>query len=59
MKSADFMQWVTVISELDHHQRKRLSEALHQQSEELNVLELIEENFDTKTTCPHCSGAEL
>ncbi len=59
MKSADFMQWVTVISELDHHQRKLLSEALHQQSEESNVLELIEANFDTTTTCPHCSGAEL
>ena len=59
MKSAEFMQWVTAIPELDHHQRKLLSEALHQQCEAVTVLELIETSFDTHHACPHCAGVQL
>ena len=59
MKSAEFMQWVTAIRELDHHQRKLLGAALNQQSDELCVLELIEASFDAKSACPHCGGVEL
>lgn len=42
MKSAEFMLLITAIDELDHHQRKLLSAALNQLSDELKVLELIE-----------------
>ncbi len=59
MKSAEFLQWVTAIHKLDHHQRLLLSEALHRQSDEFNVLELIEASFDTKNACPHCGCSEL
>jgi hypothetical protein len=59
MKSAEFMQWVAAIPELDHHQLKLLSEALHQQSDEAAVLELIEANFNVKNTCPHCNSVQL
>ena len=59
MKSAEFMQWVAAIHELDHHQRKLLGAALNQQSDELCVLELIEASFDAKNACPHCGGIEL
>ncbi len=59
MKNAEFIQWVTAIHQLDHNQRRQLSVALHEQSDELNVLELIESGFDTKKACPHCGGIEL
>jgi transposase-like protein len=59
MKSAEFMQWVTAIPELDHHQRTLLSTALNQLSDESTVLELIEASFDAKNACPHCGGVEL
>jgi transposase-like protein len=59
MKSAEFMQWVTAIPELDHHQRKLLCEALHQQAGEATVLELIEASFETHNACPHCAGVQL
>ncbi len=59
MKSAEFIQWVTAIHKLDHNQRRLLSVALHEQSDELNVFELIEASFDTKKACPHCGGVEL
>ncbi len=45
MKRAGFMQWVTVIRELDHHQRKLLIKALHQQTEELNGHLLVIDNM--------------
>jgi transposase-like protein len=59
MRSAEFMQLVTTIRELDHHQRKRLSAVLNQPSDESKVLELIEACFDAKSACPHCASVEL
>lgn len=59
MKSGEFMQLITAIHELDHHQRKLLSAALNQLSDEPKVLELIEACFDAKNACPHCASVEL
>jgi transposase-like protein len=59
MRSAEFMQLLAVIRELNHHQRKQLVSFLDQQSDDSKVLELIESCFDTKRACPHCAGAEL
>jgi transposase-like protein len=58
MKSADFKELLTAIQELDHHQRKRLSAALNQPSDEIKVLELIEARFDAHRACPFCAEAD-
>jgi transposase-like protein len=59
MKNAEFMQLITALRGLDHHQRKRLGAALKQSSDEANVLDLIEGCFEGKSACPHCASAEL
>ena len=59
MRNAEFMKLLTVMRELDHHQRKVLSTALNRQSNGLKVIELIESSFDTKSSCPHCTNVEL
>ena len=41
MENAEFMQLIATLRGLDHHQRKRLSAALKQSSDEAKVLELI------------------
>jgi len=57
MKSAEFKELLTAIRELDHHQRKQLSAALTQLSDEIKVLEFIEARFDTHKVCPFCASA--
>jgi transposase-like protein len=59
MRSAEFMQLLAAIRELNHHQRKQLISFLGQQSDEPKVLELIESCFDAKSACPHCASVEL
>lgn len=59
MTNDEFIELITAIRELDHHQRKQLSAVLSQQSDEAKVIELIEACFDTKSACPHCASAEL
>jgi len=59
MKSVEFMQLITAIHELDHHQRKLLSAALNELSDESKALELIEACFDARSACPHCASVEL
>ncbi len=52
------MQRLEAIPELDH-QRKRLSDASHQQTNETSVLDLTESSFDSKHACPHCTNIQL
>ena len=59
MKSAEFMLLITAIDKVDHHQRKLLSAALNQLSDEPKVLELIETCFEARDACPHCTSVEL
>ena len=59
MKSAEFNLWITAIDELVDHQRKLLSAALNQLSDEPKVLEMIEASFDARNACPHCASVEL
>jgi len=59
MTSDEFMELITAIRELDHHQRKQMGAALSQQSDEAKVIELIEAFFDTKSACPHCVSTDL
>lgn len=56
MKSTEFKQITLAVSELDHHQRKRLLETLAHQTDEVQVTEVIESSFDDKKACPHCHG---
>lgn len=58
MTSDEFMELITAIRELDHHQRKQLRAVLSQQSDGAKVIELIEACFDTKSACPHCASAD-
>ena len=55
MKTPEFLELVSVINQLDHHQRTILTSALTQLSDEPRVSELIERAFDAKNSCPYCS----
>jgi len=55
MKTPEFLELVSVINQLDHHQRTLLTSALTQLSDEPKVSELIETHFDNKGACPHCA----
>ena len=55
MKTPEFLDLVSVITQLDHHQRALLTSALTQLSDEPKVSELIETSFDSKGVCPHCA----
>ena len=55
MKTPEFLELVSVINQLDHHQRALLTSALTQLSDEPKVSELIETHFDNKGACPHCA----
>lgn len=59
MKSTEFKQITLAVSELDHHQRKRLLETLAHQTDEVQVTEIIESSFDDKKACPHCHSVLL
>ena len=48
MKAPEFLELVSVINQLDHHQRTILTTTLTQLSEEPKVSELIETAFETK-----------
>ncbi|ESS71231.1 hypothetical protein MGMO_115c00160 [Methyloglobulus morosus KoM1] len=49
MNNGEFMQLVTALRELDHHQRKRLSASLNQASDEAKVFDVIEACFECKS----------
>ena len=55
MKTPEFLELVSVINQLDHHQRTILESALTELSDEPKVSELIETAFDAKNACPYCS----
>ena len=58
MKTPEFLELVSTVNHLDHHQRSLLAATLTQLSDEPKVSELIETAFDTKGICPHCSNTE-
>ena len=58
MKAPEFLEMVSAVNQLDHHQRTLLATTLTQLSDEPKVSELIETAFDTKGICPYCSHAE-
>ena len=55
MKAPEFLELISAINQLDHHQRTVLTTTLSQLSDEPKVSELIETAFDTKGICPYCS----
>ncbi|NOR68862.1 MAG: hypothetical protein GQ532_04075 [Methylomarinum sp.] len=55
MKTLEFLELVSVINQLDHHQRTILVSTLTQLSDEPKVSELIENAFDAKNACPYCA----
>lgn len=59
MNNAEFMQLITALRDLDHHQRKRLSASLNQVDGEAKVFGLIEACFEANSACPHCASADL
>ena len=58
MKAPEFLELVSVINQLDHHQRTVLATALTQLSDEPKISELIETAFDAKGICPYCTQTE-
>ena len=58
MKAPEFLEFISEINQLDHHQRTVLTKALDQLEDEPKVYDLIETIFDSKGTCPHCSHTE-
>jgi len=59
MKTPEFLELISEIKQLDHHQRSILVEELNHLSDEPKVNELIETAFDSKGSCPHCSHTEV
>lgn len=59
MKSTEFKRLVTAVSELDHHQRKKLMERLSKGSDDSQVVEVIESCFDGRRFCPDCRSVRL
>ncbi|OQK18421.1 hypothetical protein AU255_11565 [Methyloprofundus sedimenti] len=58
MKAPEFLEFISEINQLDHHQRTVLTKALDQLEDEPKVFDLIETIFDSKGKCPHCSHTE-
>ncbi len=58
MKSSEFLELISAINQLNHHQRTVLAMALTQLSDEPKITELIETAFDAKGICPYCSHTE-
>ena len=48
MKAPEFLELVSAVNQLDHHQRTLLAATLTQLSDEPKVNELIETAFDSK-----------
>jgi len=59
MNNGEFMQLISALRELDHHQRKRLSASLNQASDEAKVFDVIEACFEANSACPHCACTDL
>ncbi len=59
MKALKFLELISEVTQLDHHQRSVLIMALEQLSNEPKVNELIETAFDSKGICPHCSHTKI
>jgi transposase-like protein len=59
MNNAEFMQLISTLGDLDHHQRKRLSATLNQVGDEAKAVDLIEARFEANSVCPHCASADL
>ena len=58
MKAPKFLDLISELNQLDHHQRSLLIMTLTQLSDETKVNELIETAFDAKGNCPFCSHTE-
>lgn len=58
MKAPEFLELVSAINQLDHHQRTILATTLTELSDEPMVSELIETAFETKGSCPYCIHKE-
>jgi transposase-like protein len=58
MKAPEFLELVSAIQQLDHHQRSVLTTTLAHLSDEPKVSELIEIAFDIKGICPYCAHPE-
>ena len=58
MKASEFLELISTVNKLDHHQRSLLATTLTELSDEPKVSELIETAFDIKGICPHCSNTE-
>ena len=52
MNNAEFMQLIAGLRDLDHHQRKCLSESFSQVGDEAKVFDLIESCFEAKKCLP-------
>jgi len=52
MKAPAFLELISAINQLNHHQRSVLTTTLTHLSDEPKVSELIETAFDTKGICP-------
>ncbi len=59
MNNGEFMQLISTLRDLGHHQRKRLSASLGQVGDEAKVVDMIEACFEANSACPHCASAEL
>jgi len=59
MTTAEFMELITTLNELDHHKRNLVKTVLNQQTDAIKILELIEARFELKSACPHCAGVGL
>ena len=55
MRNRDFSQLLLQITEMDHHQRSTLLNALTHLSDDTQVIECIESKFDADGKCPFCS----
>lgn len=59
MDNGEFMQLISNLRDLDHHQRKRLSASLNQVGDEAKVFDLIKARFEANSACPHCASIDL
>ena len=48
MKAPEFLEFISEINQLDHHQRTVLTKALDQLEDEPKVFDVIETIFDSK-----------
>jgi hypothetical protein len=52
MTTAEFMELITTLRELDHHKRNLVKAAQNQQTDATKILELIEVRFELESAGP-------